>query len=71
LCGVPILIWADGQWRLDNCERWNVFHVPTFIVANDTHRPEVERVVEAVDRAVAELRRQSENFTKACYTEAE
>jgi len=71
LCGVPILIWADGQWRLDNCERWNVFHVPTFIVANDTHRPEVDRVVEAVDRAVAELRRQSENFTKACYTEAE
>ncbi len=59
LCGVPILIWADGQWRLDNCERWNVFHVPTFIVANDTHRPEADRVVEAIDAAVAKLRERS------------
>jgi hypothetical protein len=67
LCGVPILIWADGQWRLDTCERWNVFHVPTFIVANDTHRPETDRVVETVDRAVRELRRRTENFTKPCY----
>jgi hypothetical protein len=67
LCGVPILIWADGQWRLDTCERWNVFHVPTFIVANDTHRPEPGRVVEAVDRAVRDLRRRTENFTKPCY----
>jgi hypothetical protein len=71
LCGVPILIWADGQWRLDNCERWNVFHVPTFIVANDTHRPEVERVDEAVDRAVKELRLRSENFTIPCYSATE
>src|SRR5260221_6397854 len=44
LCGVPILIWADGQWRLDNCERWNVFHGATFVIANDTHRPETDLV---------------------------
>jgi hypothetical protein len=56
LCGVAILIWADGQWRLDNCERWNVFHVPTYIVANDTHRPEPDRVVELIDRALAKDR---------------
>jgi hypothetical protein len=68
LCGVSLLIWADGQWRLDNCERWNVFHVPTFIVANDTHRPDVVRVVETVDRAVKELRQLTEDFTKASYT---
>jgi len=68
LCGVPILIWADGQWRLDTCEYWNVFHVPIFIVANDTHRPETGRVVEMVDRAIRELRQRTENFTKPCYT---
>jgi hypothetical protein len=68
LCGVPILIWADGQWRLDTCEYWNVFHVPTFIVANDTHRPETDRVVETVARAMQELRQRTENFTKPCYT---
>jgi len=68
LCGVPILIWADGQWRLDTCEYWNVFHVPTFIVANDTHRPEVDRIVEMIDRALKELRQLTENFTKPCYT---
>ncbi len=57
LCGVPILIWADGQWRLDTCDYWNVFHVPTFIVANDTHRPEVARVVGKIDSALRELPR--------------
>ena len=68
LCGVPILIWADGQWRLDTCEYWNVFRVPTFIVANDTHRPDTGRVVEMVDRAVRELRQRTDNFAKPCYT---
>jgi hypothetical protein len=56
LCGVPILIWADGQWRLDTCEYWNVFHVPTFIVANDTHRPDPALVIATIDRAMQELR---------------
>jgi hypothetical protein len=56
LCGVPILIWADGQWRLDTCEHWNVFHVPTFIVANDTHRPEPDRVMETINGAMLALR---------------
>jgi hypothetical protein len=56
LAGTPILIWADGQWRLDNCERWNVFHVPTYIVANDTHQPEPERVGEKIVAALADLR---------------
>jgi hypothetical protein len=67
LCGIPILIWADGQWRLDNCEVWNVFHVPTFIVANDTHRPDPERVVETIDRAMRELRQQTDEFKKPTY----
>ena len=56
LCQTPILIWADGQWRLDNSERWNIFHVPTFIVANDTHRPDPARVVESIDRALREIK---------------
>jgi hypothetical protein len=67
LCGVPILIWADGQWRLDTCERWNVFQVPTFIVANDTHRPETSRIIETIDRALKELRQRPEDFTKLAY----
>jgi hypothetical protein len=67
LCGVPILIWADGQWRLDTCEYWNVFHVPTFIVANDTHFPEPHRVCETIERAMRELRESTANFTKPGY----
>jgi ADP-heptose:LPS heptosyltransferase len=67
LCGVPLVIWADGQWRLDNCERWNVFHVPTFIVANDTHRPDADRVVTEIDGALQDLRRRTDNFTKPCH----
>jgi hypothetical protein len=68
LCGVPILIWADGQWRLDTCAFWNIFHVPTFIVANDTHRPDTGRVVGMIDRAMRELRVRTENFTQPGYT---
>lgn len=64
LCGVPILIWADGQWRIDTCKSWNVFHVPIFVVANDTHRPEPDLVCEAIDRAMGELRQQSGPSTK-------
>jgi hypothetical protein len=56
LCGIPILIWAPDQWRIDNCNRWNVFHVPTFVVANDTSTPAPEHVCEMIDRAMPQLR---------------
>jgi hypothetical protein len=68
LAGTPILIWADGQWRLDNCERWNVFHVPTYIVANDTHQPAPERVGGKIVDALADLRRRTRDFTQPPYT---
>ena len=68
LSGVPILIWADGQWRLDNCERWNVFRVPTYIVANDTHQPEPARVGEKIIAALADLRQRTGGFSKPAYT---
>jgi hypothetical protein len=68
LCGTPILIWADGQWRLDNCERWNVFRVPTYIVANDTHRPAPERVGQKIVAALADLRQRTDDFRQPSYT---
>jgi hypothetical protein len=68
LSGVPILIWADGQWRLDGCERWNVFRVPTYIVANDTHRPDPERVGNQIIAALADLRQRTDNFSRPAYT---
>ncbi len=67
LCGVPILIWADGQWRLDTCEYWNVFHVPTYIVANDTHRPETGPVIAMIEKALPDLRTRTANFTRPAY----
>jgi hypothetical protein len=60
LAGTPILIWAPDQWRLDNCEYWNVFRVPTYIVANDTHRPEPDRVGQHIVAALAELRQRAQ-----------
>lgn len=68
LCGVPILIWADGQWRLDNCERWNVFRVPTYIVANDTHQPTPELVGQKIIAALADLRQRTDSFRQPSYT---
>jgi hypothetical protein len=56
LAGTPILIWAPGQWRLDNCERWNVFRVPTFIVTNEIQHPEPARVGQQIVAALADLR---------------
>ena len=64
LCGVPILIWAPGQWRIDNCNRWNVFHVPTFVVANDTSSPDPELVSEMIDKAMRQLKESTDNFSK-------
>ena len=55
LSGTPILIWAPDQWRVDNCNRWNVFRVPTFVVANDTSSPPPERVVEVIKGAVGRI----------------
>jgi len=68
LSGTAILIWADGQWRLDNCDRWNVFRVPTYIVANDTHRPKGEDVGQRILAALADLRQRTNHFSKAAYT---
>jgi hypothetical protein len=68
LCGTAILIWADGQWRLDDCERWNVFRVPTYIVANDTHQPNPEDVAQKIIKALADLRRRTDNFSRPAGT---
>jgi len=68
LSGTAILIWAPGQWRLDNCERWNVFRVPTYIVANDTHLPEPGRVGRKILDALADLRQRTHGFSKPAYT---
>jgi hypothetical protein len=64
LSGVPILIWAPGQWRLDNCERWNVFKVPTYIVTNELRHPEPEHVAQKIGEALADLRQRPDNFSK-------
>jgi hypothetical protein len=68
LTGTAILIWADGQWRLDDCEHWNVFRVPTYIVAHDTFQPEPERVGRKIVEALADLRRRTNNFSEPAYT---
>jgi hypothetical protein len=68
LCGVPILIWADGQWRLDDCAHWNVFRVPTYIVANDTFQPEPERVAQKIHAALADLRQRTDDFRQPACT---
>jgi hypothetical protein len=64
LSGTPILIWAPGQWRLDNCEAWNVFRVPTYIVTNEMEAPEPERVGKKIADALADLRQRSAGFRK-------
>ena len=68
LCGTAILIWADGQWRIDGCNLWNFFRVPTYVVANDTHQPDPERVAQQITEALADLRRRTDNFLKPAYT---
>jgi hypothetical protein len=67
LSGTAILIWADGQWRLDDCERWNVFRVPTYIVARDTFRPDPDEVGKQILAALANLRQRTDNFSKPAY----
>jgi hypothetical protein len=68
LSGTPILIWAPGQWRLDNCERWNVFRVPTYIVTNEVCNPEPELVGEKIVVALADLRQRTNQFQQPAYT---
>ena len=68
LSGTPILIWAPGQWRLDNCERWNVFRVPTYIVSNEMEPPEPEHVGQRIVAALADLRQRTDDFRKPAYT---
>lgn len=68
LCGTAILVWADGQWRLDDCQRWNVFRVPTYIVARDTFRPEPETVGAKILEAMADLKQRTDNFSKPACT---
>ena len=55
LCEIPILIWAPDQWRIDNCNRWNVFKVPTFVAGNDTPLPSPEQVMEVLQLAMRRL----------------
>lgn len=59
LSGTPILIWAPGQWRLDNCERWNVFRVPTYVVSNEIEPPAPEIVGKRVVAALSDLRQRA------------
>ncbi len=64
LCGIPILIWAPDQWRIDNCNRWNVFGVPTFIAANNTSSPAPGHVMEVLKDAMEQLFRRLQNLPK-------
>jgi hypothetical protein len=56
LCNKPTIIWAAAQWRIDYSLRWNYFHVPIFVAANDTHLPSPERVKQTIDDALRQLR---------------
>jgi hypothetical protein len=68
LSGTAILIWAPGQWRLDNCERWNIFKVPTYIVTNEVRHPEPEDVGQNILAALADLKQRTNNYSKPAYT---
>jgi len=54
LCATPILIWAPDQWRIDNCNRWNIFGA-AFVVANDTSRPSPQRVMKVLNESLKRL----------------
>lgn len=68
LSGTAILIWAPGQWRLDNCEAWNVFQVPTYVVSNAVRPPEPEVVGQKIVAALADLRQRTADFSRPAYT---
>ena len=68
LCGQPTVFFADGQWRISYCRRWNPFQVPQYVAADDTMQPAPERVFQALVGALQDLRQRTENFSKPCYT---
>ncbi len=55
LCGKSTVVWAAAQWRIDHSFRWNHFHVPIFVAANDTHQPPPERIKQTIDGAMMQL----------------
>jgi hypothetical protein len=68
LCGKPTVFFADGQWRIDYCLRWNPFRVPQYTAADDTMQPAPERVFKALVDALQDLRVRSGNDTRPVYT---
>jgi len=68
LCGKPTILWAQDQWRIDYSLRWNPFRVPIYIAANDTCQPEPQRVCQSIVDALQNLRSQTEDFSRPCYT---
>jgi hypothetical protein len=63
-------ICGNSQWRLDNCDRRNVFHVPTYVVASDseTHRPKAEDVGQKILEALADLWQRANSASPAVCT---
>jgi hypothetical protein len=55
LCGCPVLFWAPDQWRIDNCNRWNIFNVPTFVAGNDMPPPKPESVFQMIESTLKTL----------------
>jgi len=47
LCRKPIVIWADGEWRIASCRRWNPFNMPIQVVTDKSFNPTAEAVFEA------------------------
>jgi hypothetical protein len=68
ICGRPTVLWAQHQWRIDYSLRWNPFRVPIYIAANDTSQPPPKVVVDALAKALADLRAKSKDFTQPVYT---
>jgi hypothetical protein len=57
LCGKPTLIWAQDQWRIDYSFRGNIFHVPLFVAANNTFKPDPVLLKAKIDQAMNDLPR--------------
>lgn len=47
LCRKPIVIWADGGWRIASCRRWNPFNMPIHVVTETSFSPTAEAVFKA------------------------
>jgi|GEM_PF-1059351 len=68
LCGKPTLLWANDPWRINYSLRWNPFRVPQFVAADNTSQPDPGLVCAAIRNALEELRRNTDGFTRPCYT---